>query len=200
MIGAQATLELPYRFLIQTELGVLPGFYVDAANGALTNAGVYNDNVSALIAGGIRNSFVMRLSGGWRPFADHGFELLAGYTLVSLGGGVTARQAVEAAAGADLPSSVPDADVLLHTTIHSLHVALGWQWVIADHFLVRTSVGYMQAVGSSSSVDVPAAAALGSAAVAKVQAISASVDSTLDGDYKTYVKLPVVGLALGYKF
>src|SRR4029079_4566983 len=91
MAGAQATLEVPYRFLFQGEIGVLPAAFVNAVDGALVGAGAYTANTSELVRGGLGNSLVVRLSGGWRPFADHGFEIMGGYTLTSLGGGLSAK-------------------------------------------------------------------------------------------------------------
>lgn len=149
-MGVQGTLKLPYGFLFQAELGALPGFYVEAVDSALVSANVYSEVVSSLVTSGHKNSFVMRLSAGMRPFPAHGFEILGGYTLTTLGGGVSARAALEAVGGVALPQQIPDAEIGLQTTLHSFHVSVGWRWVIADHFLVRTSIGYLQSVGSSS--------------------------------------------------
>ncbi len=200
MMGGQVTLEVPYRFLFQGEVGVLPGFAVDAVDSALVGAGAYDSTTSDLVRNGLRGSVVGRLSAGWRPFADHGFEILGGYTVASFGGGVSARQAVEAAAQMAIPSQIPDTDIVVHTTIHCFHLSLGWRWVIADHFLVRTSIGYLQAVGSSSHVDVPDALAGNATVTSTVAAANQILDAKLDGIYKTYVKLPVLGLSLGYRF
>jgi hypothetical protein len=200
MMGGQATLEVPYRFLFQGEVGVLPGFAVDAVDSALVGAGAYGATTSELVRNGLRGSVVGRVSAGWRPFPDHGFEILGGYTVASFGGGVSARAAVEAAAGMSLPSQIPDTDVVVRSTIHALHVSLGWRWVIADHFLVRMSLGYMQAVGSSSHVEVPDSLAQNATVTAGVAAANQVIDAKLDDIYRTYVKLPVAGLSLGYRF
>lgn len=199
-LGAQGTLKLPYGFLFQAELGALPSFYVDAVDGALVSANVYSEAVSSLVTSGLDDSFVMRLSAGMRPFRGHGFEILGGYTLTTLGGGVSARTALEAVAGVALPSQIPDAEIGLQSTLHSFHVSVGWRWTIADHFLVRTSIGYLQSVASSSHIEVPDSAASIPGASDILTRANAVVDSTLDENYKTYVKLPVFGLGLGYAF
>lgn len=199
-MGVQGTLKLPYGFLFQAELGALPGFYVEAVDSALVSANVYSEVVSSLVTSGLKNSFVMRLSAGMRPFPAHGFEILGGYTLTTLGGGVSARAALEAVGGVALPQQIPDAEIGLQTTLHSFHVSVGWRWVIADHFLVRTSIGYLQSVGSSSHIEVPDTASSIPGADAIIERANQTIDATLDENYKTYVKLPVLGLGLGYSF
>lgn len=200
MLGGQATLEVPYRFLFQGEVGVLPGFSIDAVDSALVGSGAYDATTSELVRNTLRDSLVMRLSAGWRPFPDHGLELLGGYTLVSLGGDVSARQAVESIAGVTVPAEIPDAQIAIHSTVHSVHFGLGWRWVVADHFLVRMSLGYMQAVSSSSHLEVPAELA-GNATVTNGAAVANGlIDAKLNEIYTTYVKLPVAGLSMGYRF
>lgn len=200
MIGAQATLELPYRILVQGEVGVLPGAYVNAIDGVLTSAGAYNATTSDLVRSTLQNSLVVRASAGFRPFSSHGFEIMGGYTLASLGGGVSARQAVEAVSGVAVPAEIPDAQIQLRTTIHSLHVSLGWRWVVADHLVIRASLAYLQSVGSSSSLAVPASVTAVPAVAARVEQVSQAVDTTLNDSYTKYAKLPVMGLSLGYRF
>src|SRR6185369_6724833 len=141
-----------------------------------------------LVRGGLGNSLVVRLSGGWRPFADHGFEIMGGYTLVSLGGGLSAKTAVEAATGIALPAQTPDAQIPLHSTVHSVHVSLGWRWVVADHFVIRASIAYLQAVSSSSHVDLPAGIPATPAVSTQLAQVNQSIDTVLNDTYKTYVK------------
>ena len=200
MLGAQATVEVPYRFLVQGEIGVLPGFSVDAVDSALVGASAYDSNTSELVRNTLRDSLVVRLSGGWRPFPAHGFEVLGGYTLTSLGGSVSARTAVEAATGSPLPPEIPDASVLIQSTVHSVHISLGWRWVVADHFLIRTSLGYLQSVASSSHLEVPEVVAQHPEIAPQVDAANRALDRRLNDIYTTYVKLPVLGLSLGYRF
>jgi hypothetical protein len=200
MIGGQATFELPYRILLQGELGALPPAYINAMDSALVAAGTYDSTTSSLVRNGLKNSLVARVSAGIRPFSRHGFELMGGYTLASLGGGISARDAVAAAAGTSLPASIPDGDVSVSTTIHNVHVGVGWRWVIADHFVIRASLAYMQSVASSSHVDVPAAVAALPEVSARLPAINQALDTRLNDTYTKYGKLPVIGLSMGYRF
>jgi hypothetical protein len=200
MVGAQATLELPYRLLVQGEVGVLPAAYVNGIDGVLTGTGAYDATTSALVRSTLQNSLVVRASAGFRPFRDHGLEIMGGYTLASLGGGVSARAAVEAASGIAVPAEIPDAQIQIRTTIHSVHASLGWRWIVGDHFVVRASLGYLQAVGSSSSLAVPAGLSAVPGVAARVEQVSQAVDTTLNSSYTKYAKMPVMGLSLGYRF
>lgn len=200
MIGGQMTLELPYRLLLQGELGVLPPAYVNALDSALVSTGTYDSTTSTLVRNGLKNSLVARLSAGWRPFPKHGFEMMAGYTLASMGGGVSAKQAVAAVAGLSIPDSVPDQEVTVRTTIHNVHVSLGWRWVIADHLVIRASLAYLQSVSSSSHVEVPAAIGAIPEVSARLPQVNEALDTRLNDTYTKYGKLPVLGVSMGYRF
>lgn len=200
IIGAQATLEVPYRILFQTELGFLPSAYVNAVSSILASAGAIDQTVADLVRSSLGNSFVFRLSGGFRPFAAHGFEIMGGYTLVAMGGGVSGKQAISAVTGAALPAEIPDMEIPIRSTIHNVHVALGWRWVVADHFVIRASVGYMQAVASSSRIELPDGVPATAAVVSQLEQANKTVDTTLNDTYKTYVKSPTLGLSMGYRF
>jgi hypothetical protein len=200
MIGGQATLELPYRFLLQGEVGVLPGAFVNAVDGALVAAGSYDATTSQIVRGALSSSLIVRLSGGWRPFPAHGFEVMGGYTLASMGAGVSARQVIESAAGITVPAEIPDGELQLHSTVHSVHVSLGWRWVVADHFVIRASLAYLQSVASSSHIDVPAALQGVPAVAARIDQANQTIDATLNDTYTKYVKLPVLGISMGYRF
>jgi hypothetical protein len=199
MVGAQATLELPYGFLLQAELGALPAGYVGAMESVAASASPNVSKYEGLVHDALDGSLVLSLSGGVRPFRDHGLEILGGYTLVSLGGSVTAADALQAATGAQLPSRVPSASVTLRSTLHNVHVGVGWRWVVADHFVIRAQVGYLQTLASSSSLGVSGTGD-DAAANAALSAASATVDAALDGIYTRYVKSPTASLSLGYRF
>jgi hypothetical protein len=200
MIGAQATLELPYRFLVQGEVGVLPAAYLNVIDGVLTSAGAYDATASDLVRTSLQGSLVVRASAGLRPFSDHGLEIMGGYTLASIDGSVSARRVLETFSGVAVPAAITDTQIQLNTTIHSLHVSLGWRWVVADHFVVRAQLAYLQSVGSSSSLAVPASVAALPGVAARVDQVSQTVDTTLNDNYMKYAKLPVIGLSLGYRF
>ena len=200
MVGGQLSVELPGRILLQGEGGVLPSAYVNTLDNALMSARAYSATTSTIVRSALANSLVARATAGWRPFTDHGFEITGGYTLLSLGGGVSAKAAVEALTGAALPSEIADVDVPVHSTIHCFHVALGWRWVIADHVVIRLNASYVQGVASSSSVELPSGVAASPAVAAKLATANQLIDTKLNDIYTSYLKMPVVGLSLGYRF
>jgi hypothetical protein len=200
MVGGQATLELPLGFLLQGEVGVMPTGFVNGIDSVLTGAGVYDASTSTLVRNTLKTSLVVRGSAGIRPFTNHGFEIMGGYTLASLTGEMGARQIVESMSGAALPPQVPDAQIQLKTTIHSVHVALGWRWLIGDHVVVRASVAYLQSVGSSSSLSIPSTLTAVPGVAAQVAQVNQTVDTTLNDTLTKYLKIPVLGLSLGYRF
>jgi hypothetical protein len=199
LIGGQVTLDV-HRFLLQGEIGVLPTAYVNVVNGVLVSSGAYDQATAALVKSALGNSLVVRLSAGVRPFADHGLEIVGGYTLASVHGGVSARQTIETVTGTTLPAELGDAEVPISSTIHSVHLQLGWRWVLADHLVIRASVGYLQSVASSSHVGMPEGVPVNAITTAALARVNGAVDELLDKTYKTYVKTPVVGLSLGYRF
>lgn len=199
MIGAQVTLELPVRLQLQGELGVLPGAYVDAADSILVSTGAYGDAESQIVRAALRDSMVMRLSAGWRPFEDHGFEMFGGYTMINLGTSVTARDAVEAYTAVTLPAGVGTESVDLDATIHAVHATIGWRWVVADHLTIRTSLGYVHALSASTHVTVPDSVS-NVAGASNVDNATSLAEARLDDLMTTYGELPTVGLSVGYRF
>ncbi len=198
-VGGFLAAEVPGRILFQLGAGVMPGAYSGAVNSVLTGVGAYDSTVAGFIQSALSNSFVLRASAGWRPFTDHGLELLGGYTLVTLGGSTTegdvinavlaeggASQRVAAGSGATIP---------LSATMHNVHATIGWRWLMADdHFVMRASLSYMQCVAANVGVTLPA----------QGQAMETAVNQQLNAyvsPYLTsYVKTPLVGLSAAYRF
>ena len=92
---------------------------------------------------------------------------------------------VQSATGAAVPAGIPDGDVVILSTIHSFHISLGWRWVIANHFLVRMSLGYLQSVGSSSHLELPASLASNATVASRLGAANQIIDSKLSDLYTT---------------
>ncbi len=198
-VGGYVGAELPGRILLQVGAGVMPSGYTSAVNGILTGVGAYDATVGNFLQNAISNSFVLRLSGGWRPFRDHGFEMLAGYTLMTLGGSAAEGDIInavltEAHASQRVPSG-SGASIPLSATMHNVHVTLGWRWLAAsDHLVIRASLSYLQCLAANVGVSLPG----------QGQAMEASVNQALNSlvsPYLTqYVKTPLVGLSAAYRF
>ena len=195
-IGAQLSLEVPGRILLQGDLGWMPPGYGGALNGLVRAFGGYDPSLGSLVDGALSGAFVARLSAGWRPFPSAGFEITGGYTYVGLSGSVAPADVAGALGGqvaaayALQPFQEP---IELSSHLHNFHVVLGWRWVAFEHLLIRANIGYTQTLASSSSVNIPGHADLAAMA-------NPIVDSTLSSIYKSYVKLPLLGVSLGYRF
>ena len=195
-IGGLINIELPGRLQLRGEVGAMPSGYASLINSVVKSVAGYDDQVAALVDGSFQSGLVARLSAGWRPFASSGFELFGGYTHVALSGSVSPTQ-VAAVVGGDFAAQVTSQllteDVAISSQLHNFHLGVGWRWLIAEHLVIRVNVAYMQTVSSSSSVETPQLPEAG-------QLASGVVDQLLASVFSDYVKLPVFGLGLGYRF
>lgn len=199
LMGGAATLELPYRLLVRGDVGVLPGPYADAADSILVGAGAYEPGASDLVRDVLGGSLVTRVSGGWRPFPAHGFEVLAGYTLVSMSGEARTRDAIEAAVDVELPRTVGNDALTVDSTVHGVHATLGWRWIVAEHLTLGASLGYLHGVGAASAIEVPASVTR-IAGAGTTSTATTIAENRLDDLLRAHVRLPVVGASVGYRF
>lgn len=201
-VGGVATLEVPGRILFQLGLGFMPHGYVNAVDGFLTAVKAYDANVSGLVRSSLGNSFVLRASGGFRPFPSAGLEIMGGYTLMTMGGSATAADLInavliESGSAQRVPTGgALAAEIPLNATLHNVHVSLGWRWLMAnDHLVIRASISYLQTLASNVGVDLSNTQAA-SQQVAVNDALNAAV-----GPYFTkYAKAPTLGLSAAYRF
>ena len=194
-IGGQVTLELPGRLLLHGGVGMMPSAYGSIVHSVIEGTEV--DSAATTVAAMLlEEALVLRAAAGWRPFSASGFEIYAGYTRLDLDATASTAQIRSLANGA-LPSQADTllgtSGVGLHSTLHNVHVALGWRWVALDHLVVRANLGYLKTLDASSEVTIeqqPALAATATSAVAPV----------LDELYASHVQLPVLSLSAGYRF
>lgn len=104
-VDVRATLEGPHRLLGSLSIGLLPSAYVDVLNEVLVSANAYNQSTADLIRVALKDSLVVRMRLGWRPFSDHGFYFMGGYGFAALGGGVSGIELLALAAGKTPPSN-----------------------------------------------------------------------------------------------
>ncbi len=95
----EAQLELPYRILVGLEVGYMPRAYADTINSVCTGFGWYNGQTASLISAAIGDALALRPSIGFRPFPREGFEVVVGYTLAVLGGGLSSAEIIQSASG-----------------------------------------------------------------------------------------------------
>jgi hypothetical protein len=201
-VGGVATLEVPGRILFQLGLGFMPKGYGNAIDGFLTSVGAYDQTISNLVRNAFTNSFVLRASAGWRPFPGHGLEILAGYTLMTLGGSTTAADVINAvlaeSGSAQRVQSAMNVDLPLSATLHNVHASLGWRWLLADdHVVVRASVSYIQCVASNVGVSL---SNVGGQAAAMEGPVNTALNGFLSPYFTTYAKAPTLGLSAAYRF
>jgi hypothetical protein len=195
-IGPEVSVELPGRILAQAHLGWMPELYSQTLTDSLEDAGVYDDTVGALIDGAMQGATAFRLAAGWRPFASAGLELTLGYAYVSLDGATTTgelRPLVSEDVAERLDAEVGNVGLTLESSIHHLTVAAGWRWLVAERVVIRANLGYMQAIDSSSTFEIASFPEL-------TRLAEPTVDSVLHDHYTRYITIPVVGLAVGYRF
>ena len=194
--GAQVVAELPARVIVSAEAGWMPSPYASFVNGIAQAFDAYNDETALIIESALTGAFVFRPSVGFRPHRDWGLELLAGYTLLVFGDDVSNIDVIEAAVRRS-QRVAGDERVALSSKIHAFHVVVAYAWELAPHLALRASVGYVQAVASSTSIDAPA---IERREPAEFRVLEATLDDYLDEKYTTYVKLPTLGLTVNYRF
>ena len=195
-MGAQILAELPYRFLVSAEAGWMPSTYASFVNGIAQSFDAYNDETALIIESALTGAFVFRPSIGFRPSESLGIEVLAGYTLLVFGDDVSNVGVIEDAIRRSQRVSGDD-QVSLSSKIHAFHVTVAYSWQLADHLSLRASLGYLQAVASSTSIHAPSIEAR---EPTEFPILEAALDSYLDEKYTTYVKLPTLGLTVNYRF
>lgn len=152
-VGIEANLTLPLGFLLRTHVGVTPEGYVGIINGVAQGLGAYDGNVGAIVSRSATSSFVLRTSAGMRPVPGHGFEILAGYTLIH-GGSRIPTADFEAASGQSM--DYPGLDSIgISATLHCLHVEIGWSGLLFDHLVIRGSIGWVHTLAADGAIDVP---------------------------------------------
>jgi hypothetical protein len=195
-IGPELTVELPGRVLAQIHVGWMPELYSHTMTNALQDAGVYDAEVGNLVDGAVQGATTWRVTAGWRPFEDAGLELTVGYAHVALDGATRTSELiplVPADVADELNAELGDTGINLDSSIHHFTVAAGWRWLIADHLVIRANVGYLQSFASDSTLDIQGRPDLTSLA-------APTVESVLHDQYMRYIKIPVVGLGVGYRF
>jgi hypothetical protein len=201
-VGGIATLEVPHGILFQVGAGVMPQAYAQAIDSLLTSVGAYDAVVSSVVRGSISNSFVLRTSIGLRPFENHGFEIMGGYTLLTGGGSVATADVLnailtESGSAVQAPAGL-GGDIPLSATLHNVHASLGWRWLLAnDHLVIRASLSYLQTVASRIDVKIPASA---SVLVPYQGQINDTVNAYLGPYFAKYAKAPTLGLSAAVRF
>jgi hypothetical protein len=195
-VGPELAIELPGRVIAQVHLGWMPEFYSHTMTSALEDAGAYDAEVGDLVDGVVQGATTWRIAAGWRPFERAGLELTLGYAHVALEGATRTSELlpfVPADVADELNDEIGDVGIDLDSSIHHVTIAAGWRWLIADHLVIRANIGYLQAFASDSKLDIEGRPDLTDLA-------APTVESVLHDHYMRYIKIPIVGLGVGYRF
>ncbi|MEO1171345.1 MAG: hypothetical protein AAFX94_04735 [Myxococcota bacterium] len=199
-VGSHVQVDLPHNFLVRLELGWMPPGYVDLINEGAQAFDAYGDQTAELLRDGIQNSLIFRASVGGRPFSfDRNIEVSGGYTVATLGGSAAAVEVVEAVFEREIqaPFLQDVGDVDLESTLHALHLDIGYRWELDEHWLLRTSIGYVHVVDSSTQALVTSNSGPGNSTVTTR---SPQLERYLDDLYTTYVRAPVITVSGAYRF
>lgn len=195
-VGPELSIELPGRVLVNAHLGWMPELYSDAITGVLEDAGVYDGAVGALVDGAFQGASTWRLGVGWRPLASAGLELGASYVRTEMDGATTTAEIVRLvppALAEQIEEQTGNIGLALDSRLHQLMLGVGWRWLVADRLVIRASLSYLQAFDSRSEIEIESFPSL-------TRAAEPFVNGMLHDHYMQYVKIPVVGLGVGYRF
>ncbi|HTR51207.1 MAG TPA: hypothetical protein VMJ10_10910 [Kofleriaceae bacterium] len=193
---AGVQVEAPNRLRASTTIGFMPRGYVDVIDKVLVGLGAYDQDVANLIESALASSLVWRTHVGYRPWASHGFYAMAGYGLVTLGGGATASELITAATGKQLPVTDQGAPRSFdcRSTLHMADVEVGWEWHVDERWLVRAAVGGGFTFAASTSI-TPQYTPRDPRATEQLTDYGAGY---LDGIYTSYVDTALITIAGGY--
>jgi hypothetical protein len=173
----------------------MPNAYVELINATATGFDWYNEATATLVEAAVDRSFVFRLSAGFRPFEEHGFELWAGYTLVTAGGGIAGSELIEEASGQMVDRA--GAELPVSSTLHALHGSLGWRWLVKEHYLFRVGIGWVHTVASKTNIGRDDVGREGGA----VERALAAAESYMDDDvFGAYGFSATARVTAGYRF
>lgn len=198
-IGGELTGTFYEHFLVSLHVGYLPDAYVSMINGIATGAGAYDDTVAGVVSAAANGSRVVRASVGARPFARSAFELQLGYTMISAGGDVAGREAIERATGADLAGY--DTDGSVASRLHGIHASVGGRWVFREHLMFNLALGWFHTLRSRTQIGANGELPLDSQALLRVQSAVSEAENYLDRRVlQRWAFTPEFRMTLGYRF
>lgn len=201
-VSGGVVVQLPFWLRASTSLGVVPGGYVDLINDAVQAIdSSYGEAEAALVRSSLETSMVWRTTIGIKPL--WGFYAAAGYALASLGGGLTTKEALDAAAlesgrTARWNLQSDGRELKLGATVHLAVLELGWEQVLFNTITLRGALGYTGAFAA----DVKAEPSWTPRPIAKatVDELTVETETYLRDTITSYVHTPVLSLAVGYRF
>jgi hypothetical protein len=200
-VGGGVVVEGPHRLRGSMHVGVLPEGYVDTINWGLTTFDIYSDDVAEIIDVVLQNSMVLRWNIGWRPLPKRGFYFGVGYQFLSLNGNTTDVSLLQDNMEGGLAEGVGTRDDQINIKLqpHMVHGEAGWEWLIRDRFVLRSSAGFAYTVANRTSITA-AGGGESPASEAGIEALDVVGSDYLDYVFEEWVHIPTVGLSAGMRF
>ena len=196
--GGRIDVSTPSGLLLHSSLGGMPEDYIDMINSAVVSVGGYNAETAVVVAAALKDSLVWRVHAGWLPDPEGAFYCSLGYTLITLGGGVSGEDLLTIASD-EKPDAVSAAHVYsVDSTLHLLDLEVGWRWVFLDTYTLRVGAGFSGTVAASTKV-TPKFAPIGETAE-KAKTFTNAVEIFLDSTYEGNVFTPTLSAGFGVRF
>ena len=190
-LGAEATLELPGRFLFGAGIGGVPNGYLQATSELVIAVASLDGPEAEVVTESLSGSWVARVFVGWRPFARHGFFVRLGYAAINLSGQLD--DATSIATITRLPRAAAAGGAAnLDSTLHGLDALVGYRWVFGG-LSVRVGLGLFATLGASASISVESP--LNPSLTAQ---LAREGEDYLEDIYRSYVFTPSLGIGVGY--
>ena len=211
-VGTNIIYEGPYRLRVSGMLGWMPSDFVTLSNSVVQQIEPsYSQETAELVENTIKDSLVMRLKAGWKPFKARGLIIQTGYTLVTLGGGTTLRTLIEGITGNMIEGGrersrerVPTS-VQATASLQMIDLGLGWEWALNDQAMIQQSGGIILRTEIGWSYTFTSNAQLQSDVPADRPRLRAAFDTLEDeGEqylietFEQYIHPPSFTIALGY--
>ena len=196
--GGRIDLDLASGLKVHSSLGGMPEDFIDIINSTVVSFNGYNEETAEVVAAALKNSLVWRTHIGWNADPEAGFYLSAGYTLITLGGGVSGEDLLTIASD-EKPDDVSAAHVYsVDSTLHLVDIEVGWRWVFLDTYTLRLAAGFSGTIAANTEVS-PKFTPIGETAT-KAQKFTDEVEVFLDNTYEGNVFTPTVSAAFGVQF
>lgn len=193
-VGGRLELEMPGRLRIGGSFGVIPSFYVDAAESVVVAIDPSLDPVTVELArSAFERSLVARGFVAWSPFRGRSLYLLAGYAVTKFGGDLTSTEVLQDAVGYSGTDPI-NGSADLDTTLHGIHGELGYRFY-AGPVTFRLSLGFTGTVASRTRIDV-----FSDVAEEDARALAEDGEAYLDDVFTRYAMVPTLGFGIGYDF
>lgn len=191
-VGFMAGFETPFRFHAFAGYGFVPSTYLGwIARGA--TSGVEQQAASAIIDRGLQSGRAFRVQGGFRPFANAGLYVDAGYSRVTLKGALDDSDlpdpSVLGLPSIDFASLGVDGGYAVSSELDLWLVEIGYHAHVGRHFVLGIGAGVMGVFNSTTRVTADGA---------NLPEADPEIVRTVDQRIERYGYVPTLTLRLGF--